>query len=231
MKARVVIEKAKAAGTAKPKEPQYKFSAEMLRLADLWRRTPGRDNREANTRFIHVEPHRSGGAYVLGTDGAAMFVGYDRQAKCPKAANLCLPPSLDKEALIGNTTLSRTVEGTRDSMTISEGDFKQAHHYAWVLPDMWPDWRRILPTEDEFNKALPFSPRVLSAEYLKRIGMMYDSMGEHREVHFCTRGMNSSVLVMFPWNPDMFLVVMPFKGEDIRHEYPRWLPADDAEGL
>lgn len=219
------------ATAAKPKELQYRFSAEMIRLADIWRRTPGRDNRDGNTRFIHVEPHRSGGAYVLGTDGAAMFVGYDRQAKCPKAANITLPEGLDRDDLIGSTTVSRTLEGDRHAFTVSEGDYQEKHDHAWILPDVWPDWRRIMPSEEEFTKAVAMAPRVLSADYLKKIGTMYDSMREERAVHFFTRGEHDAVVVTFPWNRDMFLLVMPFKGTIPRTEYPAWLPADDTEGL
>jgi hypothetical protein len=209
----------------KKKDETWVFSAEMIRLAAIWR-APHEKHPEAS--FIHAEPHPKGGAVVLGTDGHAMLVAYDRKAKCPSACNLALPADALAN-LEGATTISRTVRGTRDKFVIEEGEDSTEYQHPWILPGVWLNWLGALPTEDQFNLALSYQPRVLNATYLKRIGMMYDTMTDERQVHFCTKGIGDSVIIFFPWNRDVFLVLAPMQGERIRLTFPDWLPAMTAK--
>lgn len=215
----------------KKKDETWSFSAEMIRLAAIWKHA---HPKYPEARFIHAEPHPSGGAFICGTDGHAMLVAYDRKARCPSPCNIALPGNV-ANFLVGQTTVSRKVHGTREKLVISEeGEEDMEFPHAWILPGLWLNWRGTLPTPDQFNLAQAYTPRILNATYLKRIGMMYDAddMEDHREVHFCTKGLNSSVIIFFPWNRDVFLVVAPMmSGERPRLTFPEWLTAAQTRSL
>lgn len=216
---------------SKTKNETWSFSAEMIRLAAIWKEA---HPKYPAARFVHAEPHPKGGAYICGTDGHAMLIAYDRKAKCPSACNIALPSNIGN-SLIGTTTISRKVHGPRDKLVISEegtDDIEFTH--AWILPGIWLNWRGTLPTPDQFNLAQAYTPRVLNATYLKRIGMMYDAdtMADHRQVHFATKGLNQSVFAFFPWNRDVFLIVAPMMAADApRLTFPEWLAAEPTRSL
>jgi hypothetical protein len=216
--------------TVKKKNDIFDLSAEMIRLALLWKSDHQMGASAEQLVFIHAEPHPDG-ALILGCDGGAMFIGLDRKGKCPHAVNIALCPDGIRE-LKGDTIHARRVSGPKDCYEVTdEGETIFVSNDTWLLPDHWPDWRRIVPGEEAFNKAQAYTPRVLNSSYLGRIAEMYrgDEWSAERCVHFATKGLGHNVFVFFPWNPDMLLMLAPMKGETPQLTWPKWLedPAGD----
>ncbi len=227
------------------------LSAEILRLADPWVLEEPEPSKLVMAR-IRVEPHPKGGAIIVACCGGAIFVAYDRTAQCKGTYTLDLPDVI-YDNLCGSTTISaRKVWFTDKKISvIQSGDeivsvplLDERHRNDFVLPNgSYVNWRYALPDKADFGVGRHRVPEILSADYLHRIGLMYeaDEWSEHRSVHFVPgkaledkrRGVHQTVFLFFPWRPSMFVLLAPFLDEsmDRQYTYPEWLDKDPSAGL
>ncbi len=226
------------------------LSADILRLACAWV-YEGEDSTRDPIRFIHVEPHPKGGAFVVSTDGCSMFVAHDKLADCKGPYSLKLPVDIFHQ-LDGGTSIShRKVWVSNKFMKVSQGgelaaefEFTNSTVGQYVVPNgTYPDWRHPIPSKEEFEMGNAHLPQIVSADFLDRVGRMYsfDAWNEHREVYFVSSGKPRrgesarNVFLFFPWRPSMFVMLAPIKDEVMAraHPYPEWLDRlkDDSAGL
>ena len=163
--------------------------------ADIFRRAWTCISKE-DTRYylngVHIEPHPSGGALLVATDGHKLVAIRDADGLVENGPAIVRVNKVTLSALKKPVAPSRVkdegemeifVHGSRlavapskaavfaagdegDILTIVDQPTQQVVAYQWcdsLIDGTFPDWKRLIPTENKEGHVPPFNPRQLAA--------------------------------------------------------------------
>jgi len=216
--------------------------AEYLRIARMFAVTD-RKKAHIHQRFItaatYILLHPTGktGLHVISTDGAVVCIQYDKDGAADRAYTIKIDDDTAGH-LKGNTVDSRQVviDMEKDRLRVLEGtetvfkaalcnNVRKAHIFEHAGPSLptgengvmiYPDWRRIAPSEEDLTGMKEGFPGIISMRYLRTIAAMYDDWLDYRDVRILhkPRGTldDSTIYAQFPWRPQMLLIIAPLTG-------------------
>tara|TARA_B100001939_G_scaffold342295_1_gene353223 strand:- start:1637 stop:2317 length:681 start_codon:yes stop_codon:yes gene_type:complete len=187
-----------------------------------------KDSSRPYTEGIYIEPHPSGGVYIVATNGAALSVFYDAEGSADKDVLVSLNKNFlaeirkQEEAVVvlegepGNSaaTLVRKIKagGLNDYLDVAE---RGAKHPNWItaIGDVFmdwsfPAWRRVIPRPAEKQ------PQSFSVQK-KVFDMFFKAFGELGlkgvDNHVCLHQSEASgaILVRTEQVPEFLGVAMP----------------------
>lgn len=170
-----------------------------------------------------VQPHKSGGAIVVATDGHTMVACYDRFGKVDVPGIIQLSKTTLAACKRGKNETRRVLRVEADTVSIYRNwDEEQnkgvmvAAEEGVVIDGDFPDWRKVIP-------ALPqkYGAASINGSYLRRFEKLARQFGNAAFVRAYVADEMSPVVILTD-RDDFIGVVMPVRAE---HKYPDWLPA------
>lgn len=178
--------------------------------------------------YVLIEPHGDG-VQIVATDGSAVCVQYDPRGYANRPYTVRLPQGICDPAKgrpINDTWLCANYDAAWLSPrgcgteVLSEGG--KAHHVAdqgalfpvrvFDKPDdhrefslTMPNWRTLIPSEEQIRRLHGGSPINLDSHYLRLIGRMYEDMLDCRMVHIYHDECRTYLL--FPWRQEMTIIL------------------------
>lgn len=167
-----------------------------------------------------VQPHRSGGAVIVATDGHTMAACYDRSGHVDVPGIIQLSKTTLAACRLGKNESRRVLRVEGDTVSVYRNwDEEQnkgvlvAAEEGVVIDGDFPDWRKVIPP-------LPttFGTASLNASYMRRFEKLSLS-GKAAAVRAYVKSENDPVVVLTD-RDDFIGVIMPMRTE---HKYPDWL--------
>lgn len=181
----------------------------------------GRDKTRYYLNGFWVQPHQSGGAIIVATDGPTMAVFRDTTAKVAVPGIIRLSKLSLSACKLGKGEARRVVvvEGDRASIyrnwdeESNAGILVAAEDDAVIDAD-FPEWRKIVPPIPSTLAAAS-----LNGTYLSRFEKI-SRFGSAAAVRLFAATESDAVVVLTD-RDDFIGIVMPMRAD---HKYPLWLP-------
>ncbi len=133
---------------------------ELVRVAVLFQSTE-------KTRYylngVYFCKAKRGGVYIISTDGHRMSIGYDAKGKIDKPAIIRFPADFLKHLTpkSGALTLKIEKDGMAEIKTEHAGSVAACR--ATVIDGTYPEWRRVVPTDEPLDSCHgSFNPKYLA---------------------------------------------------------------------
>lgn len=191
---------------------------------------------------VHVEPHASGGALMVSTDGHRLLAAYDPAGVCSEAAIIQLPkhalalskrPKLieRRELVVDVQNAVATINNVTQAAEPGGEPLIEmvAACQANVIDGTFPDWRRVVPTKEEPRDTV--NPATLNGGYVRVFGDICKELQKHFErssagMQLALTDGASPVVVRWSGFDEVFGVIMPMRG-DVRGHLPEFVaPAE-----
>lgn len=172
-------------------------------------------------RRVLITPAKKGGVYVIGTNGWAIVVQYDKAGKADVPWLLDCA-KMDTAKLVGGIR-TWSVSGNLESVR-AESDDETFDFIGAAIPESlaatggkpgYPNWRAIIPDAKAREKLIPGFPGVVNLRLLEVISRLAQTDLEDRAVtvqhEYCERPGEGRIVVGFPWRPNTMILLMPLR--------------------
>jgi hypothetical protein len=183
---------------------------------------------------LQVEPHPDGGLLLIATDGHTMAIVHDKEGTT-NGEWLCeLPTKIIRACakrgskndifskpkhlhFVGNVAHVMSMEGDPNEIGLMHLETA----FCKVVEGQYPNWRKVVPKEvDQCGKT------TVNSEYLARLNRVskIDNSLWSGGVSLFQQGSSGVILARPSMVPEMLVLIMPMRDEQIPSAIPEWLP-------
>lgn len=195
-------------------------------------------------RRILITPANKGGVYVVGTNGWAIVVQYDKAGKADVPWLLDCA-KVDTGKLVGGIRTWR-VSGNLENVRI-ESDDEVMDFNGIAIPESlaatggkpgYPNWRRVIPDAEQREKLIPGFPGTINMRLLEVITRLAQTDLEDRAVtvqhEYSERPGAGRIVIGLPWRPNTMILLMPLipdKDAPTMEDIYQRIDDDESDGL
>lgn len=149
---------------------------------------------------VHIEPHPVQGAYYVATDGHTMLVGYDETATASKKTTVMIDKPLSAQYFKATELVIQNEIATFNGPKVLVETAKDNN-------DCFPDWRRIIPSNNVSGEFIGFD-----WDYLAKFKRVYNYLEQKKDKNptLLPQGQGPA-WVCFGDRTDIVGILMPYR--------------------
>lgn len=158
---------------------------------------------------VCIQPHPTGGAVIVGTDGYRMIVIHDPTGRCEAASIVKMDNATARQC-------AKAAKNTGCKITIDADGVVSFDNYrgtsSSIIDDAYPDWSRALkPIRGSVAAKAPLSVASFNGGYLGSFGKIAGILSGEKvgAIQIAAFSDRDPALIIFPSHGDAFGVVMP----------------------
>ncbi|MFC0633258.1 hypothetical protein [Brevundimonas balnearis] len=189
------------------------------RLFDAAATCASTDDFRPSLRGVYVQPHPEGGAVMLATDGYRFVVVRDETGVCAEPRIILADKALRRalRSVKGDQALTVTAEG---HVLVAD----QPELTGLTSAGDWISWQRAFtPLLDLIKTKAPAAHATFNPHYLGSFGKVAERLNPtaYQGIRVIALSDSDPALVLFPYIPDVFGVLMPMRGGN-EQAFPAW---------